>query len=138
MKATSDHPYPRVGVATFVVRGHKVLLGLRHGAHGANTWGLPGGKLELGESWQACSLREIAEEAGITVSEPVYFAATNDVFDEGLHYVTIFMKADYQAGEASVLEPNKCSEWRWFSTNELPANLMLPLQNLLQRQPLNF
>jgi len=134
--STSAHPYPRVGVALFVIKDGKILLGLRHGSHGANTWGTPGGKLELGESWQDCSLREVAEEVGCGITQPEFLAATNDVFEERLHYVTIFMKAMWQAGDIQNLEPEKCLEWQWFDPAQLPDNLMLPILNLRKEHDL--
>ena len=58
------------------------------------TWSLPGGHLDLGESFEHCAAREVLEETGITVKpEDVRFlTAINDNVDEDLkHYITIFM-----------------------------------------------
>ncbi|KAL9931968.1 hypothetical protein V8E36_009029 [Tilletia maclaganii] len=58
---------PRVGVAVFVLNenGH-VLIGKRTtGSLGANTIALPGGHLELHESFEDCAVRETFEETGI-------------------------------------------------------------------------
>ena len=58
---------------------------------------LPGGHLEIGESFERCAMREVEEETGISVAreEQIKFVtATNDVFStegEGRHYVTIFV-----------------------------------------------
>jgi 8-oxo-dGTP diphosphatase len=136
MQSTRAHPYPRVGVTTFVIKNGKFLMCLRSGAHGADTWGLPGGKLDLGESLEDCSLREIDEEVGVKVQNVQFLAITNDIFEsEQLHYITIFMKADWASGKPQVLEPEKCKEWRWFSYNKMPENLMLPLVNLKKGYP---
>lgn len=62
---------PRVGVGVFVIneKDH-VLLGKRTGSHGAGTLALPGGHLELHESFQECAAREVLEETGLLVDFP--------------------------------------------------------------------
>ncbi|KAN0065133.1 hypothetical protein ACQY0O_001630 [Thecaphora frezii] len=57
---------PRVGVGVLVLneRG-RILLGKRTGSHGAGTLALPGGHLELHESFEECAVREVLEETGI-------------------------------------------------------------------------
>ena len=34
---------PKVGLGVFVIKHGKFVMMLRHGAHGAGNWGLPGG-----------------------------------------------------------------------------------------------
>uniref|UniRef100_V5EQ99 Nudix hydrolase domain-containing protein n=2 Tax=Kalmanozyma brasiliensis (strain GHG001) TaxID=1365824 RepID=V5EQ99_KALBG len=62
---------PRVGVAVFVIneKGH-VLIGKRTGSHGAGTLALPGGHLELHESFFDCAAREVYEETGLILEPP--------------------------------------------------------------------
>ena len=125
---------PKVGIGIYIIRDGKVLMGLRQGSHGPDTWCPPGGHLEYGESWEACARREALEECGLEMGAPIFFAATNDVYEsEGKHYVTIFLIAEYVGGEAKRLEPEKCKEWRWFSWNELPDNLFLPVTHIKEQ-----
>ena len=62
---------PRVGVAVFVIneKGH-ILVGKRTGSHGAGTLALPGGHLELHESFHECAARETYEETGLILEPP--------------------------------------------------------------------
>ncbi|SPO26321.1 uncharacterized protein UTRI_03910 [Ustilago trichophora] len=62
---------PRVGVAVYVIneKGH-VLVGKRTGSHGAGTLALPGGHLELHESFYECAAREVFEETGLILEPP--------------------------------------------------------------------
>ena len=39
---------------------------------------------------------------------------------EGKHTVSICMLAQYQGGEPKLMEPDKCSELRWCSPDDLP------------------
>jgi len=121
----------RVGLGVLLVKGGKILLGQRIGAHGANTWGLPGGHLEFGESFEDCAAREVEEETNLQVSGLSCVAVTNDIFDEeGKHYVTLFIQADHFSGELKLNEPSKCLSWQWFDWHDLPSPLFRPLINL--------
>lgn len=51
----------------------------------------PGGHLEFGESFAETAAREVLEETGLQVGDIKFLTATNDVFGEGKHYVTIFV-----------------------------------------------
>ncbi|KAK4058770.1 splicing factor [Microbotryomycetes sp. JL221] len=85
--------HPRVGVAAFVIRGNRFVIGVRKGSHGSGTVQLPGGHLEQGETFETCAAREVLEETGLQLdlSKIEFLAATNDVFGPNKHYVTIFM-----------------------------------------------
>lgn len=59
-----------------------------------DTWGLPGGHLEFGESFETCGERELLEETGLKVRDLQFWTATNSVFRDvtpNRHYVTIFI-----------------------------------------------
>lgn len=133
--STSEHP--RIGVAVIVRRGSRVLLGKRRStSHGDGVWQFPGGHLEWGESPEDCARREVLEETGLPVVIEGRGPWTNDVFEatgtqSARHYVTLFMLAHSEAGEAHCLEPDKCDEWRWCSWDALPAPLFLPIAHLL-------
>ncbi len=125
---------PRVGVGVLVLDSGHVLLGLRKGAHGAGTWAPPGGHLEFGESIAACAEREVLEETGLEIRNVRYGPYTETVFaSEELHYVTVFVLAEREAGEPRVLEPGKCERWAWFAWNALPRPLFEPLGDLVAR-----
>jgi 8-oxo-dGTP diphosphatase len=55
--------------AAIIERDGRVLVTRRGpGQHLAGSWEFPGGKLELGETPQACIIRELAEELCVTVT----------------------------------------------------------------------
>ncbi|KTD99120.1 MULTISPECIES: NUDIX hydrolase [unclassified Pseudoalteromonas] len=122
----------RVGVAVIIMRQNTILLGERIGAHGANTWATPGGHLEFGEAVEQCAIREVCEETGLNVSKITKLDFTNDIFSaENKHYITLYVKAEYEGGEPTLYEPDKCIQWRWCDINNLPSPLFTSLKNYL-------
>lgn len=122
---------PKVGVGVIIRKGDHVLLMRRNGAHGSGTWSTPGGHLEQGETPEQCAVREAREETGIEIGDVRFHAVTNDVFDSGQHYVTLWLEAEYGGGEAAVRSPREVTDVGWFRWDRLPAPLFLPLENLL-------
>jgi len=111
-----------------------VLLGKRRNAHGAGTWCFPGGHLEFGEGVKECARREVREETGISIKNLRYGPFTNDIFhDEGKHYVTLFVIAEYDSGRLETREPDRSETWEWFRWDDLPRPLFLPIRNLLEQ-----
>jgi 8-oxo-dGTP diphosphatase len=101
---------PKVGVGVLILKGEKILLLKRKGAHSAGEWSPPGGHLEFGESFEECALRETREETGLAIDNVRFIALTNDIFRESdLHYITIWMEGGYVW--ASLLFPLP-TKWR--------------------------
>ena len=126
---------PKVGVGVIILRGNKVLMHKRKGAHGIGTWGFPGRHLEFLETPEDCAVRETLEDCGLNVKNPRRAPIfTNDVHDkEGKHYITLYVIAEYDSGEAKIMESEKCERWDWFSWEELPQPLFIPIVNLLKQ-----
>jgi len=127
-----DKPYVRIGIGVLILNKNQVLLGKRITSHNKDTWQSTGSHLEFGESFEDCAKREVFEETGLKVKNIKQIIATNDFFPkDNKHYVTIFMSCEYESGIPQLLEPNKCSEWKWFNKNKLPNNLFLPYNKIL-------
>jgi 8-oxo-dGTP diphosphatase len=102
---------PKVGIGVIIIKDNKILLGKRRNAHGEGSWCYPGGHLEFGESWEECSRREVREEVGIEIKNLCFGTITNDIFkNEHKHYITISMISDFESGEVTLMEPNKCDK----------------------------
>ena len=69
----------RVGVGCLITSPNyprSILLGQRKGSHGVGKFAVPGGHLELSESWQQCATREVAEETNLTIDNVKFFHVT--------------------------------------------------------------
>ena len=135
---------PLVGVSVILRCKKKILLGKRKGSHGSGTWAFPGGHLEMNETPKECAIREIGEETGIKINDE-YFEIreggfTNDIFEEEKkHYITLYIFVESKTKlNAEILEPEKCSEWKWFEINKIPQPWFIPLKNFLEKNNFNF
>ena len=130
----NQKPRPKVGVGVLIVKEGKVLFGKRKGAHGAGSWCFPGGHLEFMEKVEDCAKRETLEEAGVKIKNISYVTITEDMGKaEGEHYITVFVMAEWESGEAKVMEPDKCEGWGWFEWDKPPKPLFIAQQNLYKK-----
>lgn len=127
-----NEQHVRVGIGVFIFKDGKFLMMKRKGAHGAGTWAPPGGHLEFNESFEDTARREVMEETGLTIKNVRFGAVTNDIFaTENKHYVTIWLMTDYADGKERILEPEKCTDMKWCSFDELPQPLFHTWNQLL-------
>ncbi|MFO8016690.1 MAG: NUDIX hydrolase [Candidatus Woesearchaeota archaeon] len=129
-----DRRTPAVGVGVLIRKDGKVLMGRRKNSHGHDTWAPPGGHLEWNETFEDCAKREVLEETGLSIKDVRFLTATNDMMkDDEKHYITLYLVADHERGEPENKEPEKCRGWEWFTWEELPGPLFLPMRNLLDQ-----
>lgn len=121
----SDRPTFPIGINVFVVRDSKLLLGKRKNSAGEGMWGLPGGHLEKGEDMPAAAARELQEETSLKARGFVFANLVNDNNRETntAHYIQVGFLAESIQGEVQLMEPERCSEWKWFSLDALPENI---------------
>jgi 8-oxo-dGTP diphosphatase len=132
MSQKSVENYPRVGVGVFVIRDGKFLMGKRIGSHGAETWSIPGGWIEYGETLEQAAAREVREETSMKITRVTFAALTNNIFrKESIHSLTVWMTSNWAAGEPSITEQDKFIEQRWVDIDNLPEPLFLPWEQLL-------
>lgn len=124
---------PKVNLGIILYEGRKVLLGQRRTSPSVESWGFPGGALELGESPLTCAKRELIEETGLKVTQFSQGPYTSDYFErENKHFVTIYVLAKFEGGALDHRQPEKFKELKWFPWEALPTPLYLPVQNLLK------
>lgn len=130
----------RVGVAVVLYRDGKFLLGKRQSgsSHGQQTWSIPGGHHEFGETIAEAGVREVKEETGICI--PVTTTIDPGPWSEATwpevrrQYLSAFLAVEAPHGvEPQNLEPEKHSEWRWVEWGGEGLPLFAPLQKMMNR-----
>lgn len=106
-----------------IFREGKVVLVRRANPPDAGRWGLPGGKIDFGESIAGAATREVLEETGITARAKSVLTAL-DVHDvrEGRicqHFILVAVLCEWVDGEPRA--GDDALEARWFTPAELEA-----------------
>ena len=115
-----EHPKVGLGIVLINKEG-KVLIGKRRGSH-AQKYSIPGGHLELGESFEDGATREVKEETDLDVYKPEVIAVTNNLEtykEEGKHYISVVLLVEDYSGELKNIEPEKCEGWEWCDPEHL-------------------
>lgn len=119
----SSSQQPRVGLGIIIVSNKgQILVMKREGSH-APFWSIPGGKLELGETFEEGATRELKEELDIDIDDPKVIAVTNNLKTykaEGAHFISIIFLVKTFKGKPKIMEPDRCTEIRWVDPNDLP------------------
>ncbi len=99
-----------------IIQDDKILATRRsHGMHLAGKWEFPGGKLEEGETAEACIVREIQEELGIVVQPLAKLNPSEHHYPEKSIRLIPFNCAIVE-GEISLLEH---AELKWLDKDAL-------------------
>ena len=94
-----------------------------------NSWGFPGGAMELGESFEEVANRELKEETGLIIGELKLLEVISgkDTFREypngdQLYDITAVYEIRKYHGKLRVND-DESKELKWFSLENLPKNL---------------
>jgi 8-oxo-dGTP diphosphatase len=90
--------------------------------------------VQVGESFESCAKRELAEETGIssvTEAKVIPFTSNDIMPADGLHYVTVFVSLTVAADSSAALLENSHRDWRWIAIDQIPGPRFSPFQALL-------
>lgn len=123
-KHIGHDPVIGIGATTLVFNNNdELLLNLRTDT---NTWGIPGGSMELYETIEETAIRELKEEAGIEAQDlkllgvlsgkEYYFEYPNG---DKMCTVIVLFKVENYNGEI-IINDEESRELKFFSLNNLP------------------
>lgn len=102
----------------------KVLLGKRKNSYKAGEYGLPGGRVEIGEKVVDAANRELMEEVGI-IPDKLEFVTTIREFQGDKDFIHIVYATNSFSGTVTNTEPEKCEGWEWYPIQELPSPVLV-------------
>lgn len=114
---------PQMQTLCHIKNNEKLLLKRASRGISKGKWNTPGGKIENGESPEACAIRETYEETGLKVRNLFYHGLMNFVINgnrESSFSVHLF-SSENASGE---LKEGEEGELRWFGAKELPFDNM--------------
>lgn len=116
-------------VAAAIIRRNNKLLICRRGAGGscAFLWEFPGGKIEPGESPEACLVRECMEELGVLVKPERLYEKAAHTYPDGQVELTFYL-AEITRGEPV---KNVHTHMEWVTTQKLSGYPFCPADERL-------
>jgi len=127
LKMQIGKDYIGVGCGAFILNeNNELLLQQRNKAPEKGYWSIPGGKVELFEKIEDAVKREIKEETDVDIEVIKLLGICDHIVDnEQVHWVSPSYLCKIVAGNPRIIEPQKHSDMKWFSLDELPENLTI-------------
>ncbi|SHN75630.1 8-oxo-dGTP diphosphatase MutT [Desulfitobacterium chlororespirans] len=109
--------------AAIIIKGEEVLIARRApGEKHAGSWEFPGGKVEAGETPEACLKRELAEEFGIEVKVQGFVKSSLYEYPQGSIRLLAY-RVKILHGE---IELRAHDRYEWVGVKQLPNYELLP------------
>lgn len=98
-KRKNARSVPNTRVSVIVLNDEKQILLVKHRKGARQYWVLPGGRMEYGESFYECGVREVKEETGLDVEiDRIVFLSEAIAPDRSRHILNVFMTSKSFSG----------------------------------------
>ena len=123
-----NYPLTTVGA---LVKGYSGRVLIVKTTKWRGTWGVPGGKVDWGETLEAALIREFQEEVGLDLSSVRFALLQEAVVDSQFCKEAHFVMINYYAvSKRETITPNEeIEEWAWVTPQEA---LKYPLNTYTQ------
>jgi 8-oxo-dGTP pyrophosphatase MutT (NUDIX family) len=131
LNTSGNETVPRLAASVIVLRGGGedlyVLLVRRtpKARFMGGVWVFPGGAVDEGEDEQRAAVRELEEEAGITLDDPsglIRFSQWITPAEVKIRFDTHFFLAPAPAGPDPVIDGEEIVDWGWFAPRAAPES----------------
>lgn len=126
--------YIGVGCGAFILNDKgELLLQLRNKAPEKEYWSIPGGRVELFETFEEAVKREVKEETGAEVEVIRLLGICNHIIkNEGRHWASPSFLCKIIKGEPQIMEPTKHLDMKWFSLDDLPEKITITTKDAIK------
>ena len=126
--------YIGVGVGAFILNdNNELLLQKRAVPAEKDHWCIPGGRLEMFETLENAVIREAKEETDLDIEVIKLMGVCDHIIqEENAHWVATSYLCKIKSREPKIMEPDKASDMRWFSLDNLPDKLTITTKKALQ------
>lgn len=126
--------YIGVGCGAFIINDKgELLLQLRNKAPEKEYWSIPGGRVELFETFEEAVKREVKEETGVEVEIISLLGICDHIIkNEERHWVSPSYLCKIVEGEPQILEPTKHLDMKWFSLDKLPEKITITTKDAIR------
>ena len=113
-RAYPDRPF--VGVGAVIFRGDEVLIAQRGKLPRRDTWSIPGGAQEIGETYVEAAIREVMEETCLEIEvlglvDVVDAISHDEKGDVVYHYTLVDVVAEWRSGDAVARDDLAAVKW---------------------------
>ena len=124
------HPRPTIPttrVSAIVISEEDKILLVKHRKGNKMYWVLPGGRLEYGESFETCAIRELKEETGLVIVVDKFLYLSEAIApDKSRHIINVYVSGHVTGGQLQVGKDRVLAGVEWVPLSDLQTLTLFP------------